>query len=181
MSAARATWRGVARARSRRSGARSLSPPLTNRSNSAPALDERLDRQTSADQGARRHGHATRREAGACSWRTAHTCPGVLGRAPSSPQGNGQADGVSHRRRPWALSPQRKNLFLSASNYRSPRACSCSTADGIKGEGGCKLGLHSCGRSLLRGKLGASFVLFLRLRGKDSNLDYLIQSQASYH
>jgi hypothetical protein len=28
---------------------------------------------------------------------------------------------------------------------------------------------------------GASFVLFLRLRGKDSNLDYLIQSQASYH
>jgi len=24
-------------------------------------------------------------------------------------------------------------------------------------------------------------VLFLRLRGKDSNLDYLIQSQASYH
>jgi hypothetical protein len=25
------------------------------------------------------------------------------------------------------------------------------------------------------------FVLFLRLRGKDSNLDYLIQSQASYH
>jgi hypothetical protein len=25
------------------------------------------------------------------------------------------------------------------------------------------------------------FVLSLRLRGKDSNLDYLIQSQASYH
>jgi hypothetical protein len=28
---------------------------------------------------------------------------------------------------------------------------------------------------------GALFVAVLRLRGKDSNLDYLIQSQASYH
>ena len=31
------------------------------------------------------------------------------------------------------------------------------------------------------GTNAASFVPFLRLRGKDSNLDYLIQSQASYH
>jgi hypothetical protein len=29
-------------------------------------------------------------------------CPGILGRAPASPPGNGQADGVSCRRRPWA-------------------------------------------------------------------------------
>jgi hypothetical protein len=31
------------------------------------------------------------------------------------------------------------------------------------------------------GPSGPSLLLFLRLRGKDSNLDYLIQSQASYH
>jgi hypothetical protein len=31
------------------------------------------------------------------------------------------------------------------------------------------------------GAFGSLFVALLRLRGKDSNLDYLIQSQASYH
>jgi hypothetical protein len=31
------------------------------------------------------------------------------------------------------------------------------------------------------GPSGPFLLLFLRLRGKDSNLDYLIQSQASYH
>ena len=35
--------------------------------------------------------------------------------------------------------------------------------------------------SLTRGPLGPSLVPFLRLRGKGSNLHYLIQSQASYH
>ena len=35
--------------------------------------------------------------------------------------------------------------------------------------------------ALTWGLSGPSLLLFMRLRGKDSNLDYLIQSQASYH
>jgi hypothetical protein len=108
MIAARATWRGVARARSRRSGARSLSPPLTNRSNSGHALDERLDQRNRS-----RLSLYTRRPRTVSvkdsRGRQPHTrgelhtrAQGYLGRAPSSPRGNGQADGVSHRRRSWA-------------------------------------------------------------------------------
>ena len=43
------------------------------------------------------------------------------------------------------------------------------------------IGAASLGRPSFIRKEPASEAGFRRLRGKDSNLDYLIQSQASYH
>ncbi len=77
---------------------------------------------------------------------------GYFGRAPISPPGNGQADGVSHRRRSWApevLGHSNIAIALEAYSHAIP---AMQSGTGLR-----------------------------ELRGKDSNLDYLIQSQASYH